>query len=90
MTAINYSEARANLKAVMDRATDNYETIIVTRKGDRNVVILSEEVYNNLLENAYLTKEKANYDWLMASKKEFEEGKVEKHSLIEEEGTAKK
>ena len=84
MIAVNYSQVRENLKTYMDKATNDFETIIVTRK-DKNVVIISEEAYNNLLENAYLLKDKANYDWLMESKKQLESGKAIVHQLIDEE-----
>lgn len=84
MIAVNYSQVRENLKTYMDKATNDYETIIVTRK-DKNVVIISEEAYNNLLENAYLLKDKANYDWLMESKKQLESGKATIHQLIDED-----
>ncbi|MCI7065827.1 MAG: type II toxin-antitoxin system Phd/YefM family antitoxin [Bacilli bacterium] len=84
MIAVNYSQVRENLKTYMDKATNDFETIIVTRK-DKNVVIISEEAYNNLLENAYLLKDKANYDWLMESKKQLESGKATVHQLIDEE-----
>ena len=84
MIAVNYSQVRENLKTYMDKATDDFETIIVTRK-DKNVVIISEEAYNNLLENAYLLKDKANYDWLMESKKQLESGKATVHQLIDED-----
>ena len=84
MIAVNYSQVRENLKTYMDKATNDFETIIVTRK-DKNVVIISEEAYNNLLENAYLLKAKANYDWLMESKKQLESGKATAHQLIEED-----
>ena len=84
MIAVNYSQERDNMKTYMDKATYDFETIIVTRK-DKNVVIISEEAYNNLLENAYLLKEKANYDWLMESKKQLESSKAELHQLIEED-----
>ena len=72
------------MKTYMDKATNDFETIIVTRK-DKNVVIISEEAYNNLLENAYLLKDKANYDWLMESKKQLESGKAIVHQLIDED-----
>ena len=72
------------MKTYMDKATNDFETIIVTRK-DKNVVIISEEAYNNLLENAYLLKDKANYDWLMESKKQLESGKATVHQLIDED-----
>ena len=48
MIAINFSTARSRLKAFCDRVTDNDETIIVTRKEEKNVVIISEERYNKL------------------------------------------
>ena len=84
MIAVNYSQVRENLKTYMDKATNDFETIVVTRK-DKNVVIISEEAYNNLLENAYLLKDKANYDWLMESKKQLESGIAIVHQLIDED-----
>ena len=65
MLAVNYSNLRDNMKNYMDQVTDDYETMIVTRKNNRNVVILSEESYNNLMENAHILGTKANYDWLI-------------------------
>ena len=41
MLAVNYSTIRNNLKDYCDQATDNHETVIVTRKGEKNVVIMS-------------------------------------------------
>lgn len=84
MIAANYSQVRGNLKSYFDKTTDDFETIIVTRKEGKNVVIISEESYNNLLENAYLTASKANYDWLLESKKQYEEAKIEPKALIED------
>ncbi len=68
MLAVNYTNLRDNMKTYMDRVTDDYETMIVTRKDNKNVVMLSEETYNNLMENVYVMGNKANYDWLMESK----------------------
>ena len=48
MLAVNYSTIRNNLKDYCDQATDNHETVIVTRKGEKNVVIMSLERYNQL------------------------------------------
>ena len=48
MLAVNYSTIRNNLKDYCDQATDNHETVIVTRKGEKNVVIMSLEKYNQL------------------------------------------
>ena len=82
MLAVNYTTLRDNMKSCMDRITDDYETMIVTRKDNKNVVMLSEESYNNLMENIYVMGNKANYDWLMESKAQLEKGKVSIKNLV--------
>ena len=52
MLAVNYSTVRENLKSYCDKAVDDYETVIVTRKGENNVVLLSLAKYNALLKAA--------------------------------------
>lgn len=83
MLAVNYTTLRENMKSYMDKVTDDYETMIVTRKNNKNVVMISEEAYNNLMENIYLTSNKANYDWLMQSKQQIEDGDFQIHELTE-------
>lgn len=84
MLAVNYTNLRDNMKSYMDRVTDDYETVIVTRKNNKNVVMMSEESYNNLMENIHVMGNKANYDWLMQSKEQLEKGKISLHALSEE------
>ena len=83
MLAVNYSTLRNNMKNYMDRVTDDYETIIVTRKDNRNIVMMSEESYNNIMENLHVLGNRANYNWLMESKRQLESGMTEIHDLIE-------
>ncbi|WP_455042022.1 type II toxin-antitoxin system Phd/YefM family antitoxin [Leptotrichia buccalis] len=85
MIATNYSNIRNNFKKYCDKATRDYETIIVTRKNDENVVLMSEEEYNNLMENLYIMSNKDYYNELLKSKREAEMGKLEVHELIEED-----
>ena len=81
MLAVNYTNLRENMKMYMDKVTNDYETMIVTRKDNKNVVMLSEESYNNLMENIYVMGQKANYDWLMESKAQLESGNFSVHEL---------
>lgn len=83
MIAVNYTQFRNRMKSHMDLVTDEYEAMIVTRKENKNVVIISEETYNNLLENIHVMGNKTNYDWLMESKKQLESGKAKRRELIE-------
>mgnify|MGYP002521827196 FL=1 len=48
MLAVNYSTIRENLKSYCDKVTDNNETVIVTRKDEKNVVIISLDEWNSL------------------------------------------
>lgn len=73
MLAVNYSTIREKLKAYCDKATDQDETIIVTRKNEKNVVLISLEKYNALLKAA----RNAEYlDMIDRSMKQAENGKV--------------
>ncbi|MDY2589759.1 MAG: type II toxin-antitoxin system Phd/YefM family antitoxin [Agathobacter sp.] len=85
MLAVNYTNLRDNMKTYLDKVTDDYETMIITRKDNKNVVMLSEESYNNLMENVYIMGNKTNYDWLIESKAQLEKGKVSTKNLVEVE-----
>jgi len=67
MRAISYSEARQELKNVMDSACRDHEPVIVTRKRGENVVILSYEDYESLMETEYLLSSPANAKHLLES-----------------------
>lgn len=84
MLAVNYSELRNNLKDYCDKTIDDLETILVTRKNDRNVVMISLEEYNNLLENSYIMSDSDYYKDLIQRAKEVEEDKVIQKDLIKE------
>ena len=85
MLAVNYSTLRDNMKSYMDRVTDDYETMVVTRKDNRNIVLMSEESYNNLMDNLHVLGNRANYNWLMESKRQLENGIAAVHELVEVE-----
>ncbi|MDD6550584.1 MAG: type II toxin-antitoxin system Phd/YefM family antitoxin [Lachnospiraceae bacterium] len=76
MIATNSTQFREHMKRDMDRVSDDCEPLVITRKKDRNLVLISEEMYNNLVENIYVMGDKANYNWLMESKKQAEEGRL--------------
>lgn len=52
MIAVNFTTLRNNLKEYCDKATDEKETVIVTRKEEKNVVIMSLEKYNRIMKAA--------------------------------------
>ena len=84
MQAINYSELRRNLKTHLDRVFNDHDPLVVTRKENENVVVISLEDYNSLAETQYLMSTEANAEHLMRSLKESRIGKVSTRELIEE------
>lgn len=80
MLAVNYSTIRNNLKNYCDEATEHNETIIVTRKEEKNVVILSLEKYNRLMKDARNAEYLSMIDRGIA---QLEAGKGQEHELIE-------
>jgi len=75
MLAVNYSSVRENLKTYCDKANNDFETIVITRKQGGNVVMISETEYNNLMENLYVRSNKKTYDRLMESMAQLKAGK---------------
>ena len=85
MIVTNYSSLRKDLKKYCGKVIDDWEAIIITRKNDKNVVLMSEEEYNNLMENLYIMSNKKYYNELLKSKAEAEAGNVQIHDIIEVE-----
>ena len=84
MNAVNYSDLRRNLKSYMDRVYGDRETLIVTRKNNENVVLMSLDEYNSLVETEYLLSSEANATRIARSMKNAREGKLSEHELIDE------
>lgn len=72
MLAVNYSTIRSNLKDYCDQATDNNETVIVTRKDEKNVVLISLEQYNEMIKSIQ------NSEYLRKIDKSIEQLKIGK------------
>ena len=85
MLAVNYSTIRNNLKDYCDKATDEYETVIVTRKDEKNVVLMSLEKYNAMMKAALI----AEYlDMIDRSMEQAKQGKVVVKTMKELEDMA--
>lgn len=80
MLAVNYSTIRNKLKDYCDKVTDENETVIVTRKGEKNIVILSLDEYNSVMKAA----RNAEYlSMLDRSLTQLENGKVVTKTMAE-------
>ena len=85
MNAITYTDLRQNLKTYMDNVIQNSDALIITRKNNENVVLLSVAEYNSLLETNYLLSNKANAEHLKKSVGQHRTGKVKARKLYSDE-----
>ena len=83
MKVVNYTDLRLNLKKWLDLVVDDAEELIITRKNNKDVVLISMEEYNSLKETRYLLSGK-NRDVLLKSVAEAEQGKSKAKALKEE------
>jgi antitoxin YefM len=83
MYAISYSEARENLKSVIDRVVADHAPIAITRQRGEGAVLVSESDWASIEETLYLLRSPANARELLASIAELDAGKGTERALIE-------
>jgi len=74
----SYTEARRNLAAVLDRAVDDREPVVIIRRGKPSAVVIAADELASLVETAYLFRVPANADRLTAALDQLDrsEGRV--------------
>lgn len=75
MDTISYTAARANLAKIMEQVCNDHAAVIITRKREAPVVMISLEDYQAMEETIYLLRSLANAWNLLGSIAELEAGK---------------
>ena len=83
MRVVNYSDLRLNLKKWLDIVVNDIEEVIIKRKDNKDLVLISLEEYSALKETSYLLSGK-NREVLLQSIQESKNGFSEERNLIEE------
>lgn len=55
-----YTQARANLASLLDKVVNDKQVIVIKRRDNRNVALISQEDLSSLLETAYLLRSPKN------------------------------
>ena len=83
MDVINYSDARAQFKGVMDRAINDKHEVVVTRKKGEAVVVVSLEAWNSINETLHLLSTPRNAARLRSSIAQLDAVDGDERELIE-------
>lgn len=83
MEAITYTNARQNLAKTMEKVCQDHSPVIITRKMNDSVVIMSLEDYKSLEEAAYLLRSPKNMRRLIESISQLENGNGTERALID-------
>ncbi len=76
MKSITYTAARENLASTINRVCEDNAPVVITRKRDQAVVMLSLAEYESLQETAHLLRSPANAKRLLDSLEDIKRGKV--------------
>jgi antitoxin YefM len=64
MQAVFYSQARNNLRELINKVCDDVDEYIITTKDDKSAILISYEEYSSMKETIYLLSSKNNRDRL--------------------------
>jgi antitoxin YefM len=84
MKIVSYSEARNNLKTILDGVVNDAEPAVITRRDAEDAVVMSYDFYNSLMETVYLLRSPANAAHLEQSIAEYKAGKALSRDIIKE------
>ena len=90
MKAITYTSARENLAATMDKVCEDRDPVIITRKREQAVVMMSLDDYEALEETAYLLRSPKNTRRLIEAVAELENGKGLERELLKSPANARR
>ncbi len=84
MKVVNFSEARNQLKRVLDQVVNDADYTIISRRDADDAVVMSLDHFNSLMETVHLLKSPANAAHLSKSIKQYREGKTKQYDLTDD------
>lgn len=81
---MTFSDARSNLKALLDQVSDDADVAIITRRGAENSVVMSQPYYDSLIETVHLLKSPKNAAHLAVSIEQYRAGKAKPKDLSDD------
>ncbi len=84
MRVVNFTEARNNLKSVLDKVVEDSDYAVITRRDAEDTVVMSLDTFNSIMETFHLLKSPANAEHLMKSIEQYKSGSIQVQETIDE------
>ena len=84
MRVVNFTDARNNLKAVIDDVVNDADFTVIARRDAPDAVVMSLDTFNSIMETAYLLKSPANAEWLARGVEQVRKGEIVPHVLTDD------
>ncbi|MRT27381.1 MULTISPECIES: type II toxin-antitoxin system Phd/YefM family antitoxin [Herbaspirillum] len=84
MRTVHFTDARSNLKNVIDRVVEDADVTLITRRDAPNAVLMSQDYFDSLMETVHLLRSPANVAHLERSIAQLRAAKVEEKKLDEQ------
>ena len=81
MQTITFSDARNQLKQVLDRVVDDADYTVITRRDAEDAVVMSLDSFNSLMETVHLLRSPVNAEHLARSIAQYRQGQTGEHPL---------
>ena len=85
MRVINFSDARNQLKQVIDQVVDDADFTVIARRDAQDAVVMSLDTFNSLMETPHLMKSPANAKHLKNSMTQCRKGQTKSKGLVDAE-----
>ena len=83
MRIISFSEARNNLKQVIDTVVEDADVAVISRRDLPDAVVMSLDTFNSWMETVHLLKTPANAAHLAKSIGQLKKGKARSRALVD-------
>ena len=84
MHVFTYTDARNNLKSVLDKVIDDADVAVITRKEGQHAVVMGQDYYNSVMETLHLMSSPSNAAHLAKSIAELRASKTIERELLDD------
>ncbi len=83
MRIISYSDARSQLKQVIDQVVADSDITVIARRDADNAVLMSLDTYNSMVETMHLLRSPSNARHLAKSIAQYQKGQIKVKGLLD-------